>query len=113
MLAGVGSGFHFSMPLVVCWLPRYRRGWTIAQRRVRPDRVVVDAPSPASTDQQAPPRVLVDQIQQPHRSTIVGARAHEIVAPDMVLVLWQKPHARPVVEPQPPSCFLFLRNLQP
>src|SRR5258708_12691465 len=43
----------------------------------------------------------------------MGLRTDEVIAPDMVGVLWAQPHARPVVEPQPTSWLLFLWNLQP
>ena len=57
--------------------------------------------------------MLIDQIQHPHRPSIVGSGAHEVVAPDMVGTLRAQPYARPIVEPQAPSWLLLLRYLQP
>src|SRR5450756_2095528 len=70
-------------------------------------------PAPFRTHQQAFPGVLIDQVQYPHRPSIMGLGAHEVVAPDMVRVLGAQSYARPVVEPQPASWLLLLRNLQP
>jgi hypothetical protein len=38
---------------------------------------------------------------------------HEIVCPDMITVHGPEPDARPVIEPQPSTLWLFLRNFQP
>ncbi len=71
------------------------------------------APSTLRSDHQALPAVLIDKIQHPHRPSVVGLGAYEVVAPYMVGMLGTQPHAGPVVEPQPPSRLLFLWNLQP
>jgi len=51
-------------------------------------------------------------VQHPHRPPVMRLPAHEVVAQDMVGVLRAQPHARPVVEPQPPAWLLPLWNLQ-
>ena len=43
----------------------------------------------------------------------MGERAHEIVRPDVIPPLRPQPHARAIVEPQPATRLLLLRNLQP
>src|ERR1700757_4539067 len=70
-------------------------------------------PAPLSTDQQALSRVLIDQVQDAHTAAIVRPCAHEVVAPHMICVCRSQPHARSIVEPQPPSRLLLLWNLQP
>ena len=40
-------------------------------------------------------------------------RAHEVVAPYVIRTLRPQPHARPIVQPQPPTGPLFLRHFQP
>src|ERR1035441_7356504 len=64
-------------------------------------------------DHQALSAVFVDQVQHPHRPSVVRPRAHEVVRPYMVGVLRPPPHTRSIVEPQPPARLLPLRNLQP
>ena len=44
-------------------------------------------------DRQALPRVLVDDRQQPVRATLVSAVMHEVVRPDVILVLRPMPDA--------------------
>ncbi len=58
-------------------------------------------------DQQAFSAVLIDNIQHPHRPSVVRLGTHKVVRPYMVRVIWPQPHARPIVEPQSTSCFLF------
>ena len=65
------------------------------------------------TDRQALPRELIDQVQHPHRPSIVRKRADEVVRPDVIRPLRPQPHARSIVEPQPPARLLLLGNLQP
>lgn len=43
----------------------------------------------------------------------MGAILDEVVGPDMVGVLWSKTDTRPIIEPQPATLELLLRNLQP
>src|ERR1700732_3241931 len=71
------------------------------------------APASFGTHQQALPRVFIDQVQHPHRPSVMGGSAHEVIAPDVVRPFWAQPHTRPVVEPQPPSWLLSLWYLQP
>src|SRR6202022_3133774 len=54
-----------------------------------------------------------DQVQHPHRPSIVGKCAHEIIRPDVIGPLRPEPYARTVVEPQAAPWLLLLRNLQP
>lgn len=74
------------------------------------DLVAVDPA--AHIDRQALPRVLVDQVQKAHNSSVMGESAHEIVCPDVMRPLWPQPHTRAVIEPQTAARFLLLRNLQ-
>src|ERR1035437_8394258 len=53
-------------------------------------------------DHQALSGVFVDQVQHPHHPSVVSLRAYEVVRPYMVGVLRSQPHARSIVEPQPP-----------
>src|SRR5664279_671269 len=74
----------------------------------------VPAVQPASrTDRQALPCKLINQIQHAHRSSIMRKGTDEIVGPDVIGSLWPQSDTRAVVEQQPPSCLLLLRNLQP
>ena len=68
---------------------------------------------PCHPDRQALPRVFIDQRQHPQRSSVVRHRAHEVVAPHMIRSFRSQPHARPVIQPQPSSRPLFLRDFQP
>ena len=56
-------------------------------------------PTPFRTHEQALPGVLIDQVQHPHRPSIMGLGTGEVIAPDMVGVFGAQPYARPVVEP--------------
>jgi len=76
------------------------------------DHVPAVQPAPGM-DRQALPRELIDQVQHPHRPSIVRVGADEIVGPDVIGSLRPQPYARPVVEPQPPTWLLLLGNLQP
>jgi|GEM_PF-2239253 len=69
-------------------------------------------PSPFSPDHQTLPCVFIDQVQHPHRPASVCTHADKVIAPYMVGVLWTQPHARAIVEPQPPSCLLIPGYLQ-
>src|ERR1039457_1382017 len=71
------------------------------------------APSPLASYHQTLPGVLINQIQHPHCSSVMRLRTDEVVAPHMALALRPQPYARAIVEPQPPSWLLHLRNLQP
>src|SRR5690348_7684371 len=69
--------------------------------------------SPANIDRQALPRVLIDQVQKSHCSSIMGESTHEIVGPDVIAPLRPQTHAGAVVEPQAAARLLLLRHLQP
>src|SRR5258708_31153987 len=71
------------------------------------------APSSFGTHQQALSGVFIDQVQHPHRPSVMCGPTHEVIAPDMVRPFWAQPNARSIVEPQPSSWLLFLWNLQP
>ena len=64
-------------------------------------------------DRQALPRVLVQHCQQLQRTPVVRPRGHEVVRPDVAPIQRPQPDARSVVEPQPTSLRLPLRDLQP
>lgn len=51
---------------------------------------------------------FIDQVQHPHRPSIMRLRTQEVVAPDMVGALGMQPYARSIVEPQPASWPLLL-----
>src|SRR5579859_2883596 len=70
-------------------------------------------PASFATNRQALPDMFVDQVQSPRRAPVLRFRAHEVVAPHMVLALRPKPNARSIVEPQPSTRLLLLRNRQP
>jgi len=59
------------------------------------------------------PGVLIDQVQHPRRAPVLRLGAHEVVTPHMVAALRPESHARSIVEPQPSSRLLLLRNLRP
>jgi hypothetical protein len=65
------------------------------------------------THQQAFARVFIDQVEEPYAAAVMRPRADEIVAPHMVAMRRPEPHARTIVEPEPPSWLLLLRNLEP
>ena len=76
-------------------------GWTVASKEIGENLDNIMGAHPSSDlDRQALPRVLVEHGQQLQRSTVVGARAHEVVGPDMVLVSWPESDARTIIEPQ-------------
>ena len=64
-------------------------------------------------DQQAFPGVLVQDVQDPERPAVIRAVMHEVVRPDVGPMGGPQPHARAIVQPQPPLLRLFLRNLEP
>ncbi len=70
-------------------------------------------PAAFRADQQALARGLVDQVEDAHTTTIVRSRTHEVVAPHVARMRRSEPHTRAIVEPQPSSWLLPLRNLQP
>jgi hypothetical protein len=59
------------------------------------------------------PTEFVDDRQHLEGTAIMGAVLYKIIGPDVVAMGGPEPDARPVVEPEPPSLWLFLRNLQP
>ena len=74
---------------------------------------VVRADLASHHDRQALPRVLVQHCQQLQRTPVVRPRGHEVVRPDVAPIQRPQPDARSVVEPQPTSLRLPLRDLQP
>src|SRR5271156_1475917 len=69
-------------------------------------------PPAFSSYQQTFSAVFIDQVQHAHCPSVVGFGAHEVVTPHMVGMHRPQPNARAVVEPQPASWSLPLRNLQ-
>jgi len=74
---------------------------------------VVSLQSSVDPDRDAFARELVDDVQHPIFPAIMGAILDEVVGPDMVGMLRPQPHARAVVQPEPPPFGLFGRDLQP
>jgi hypothetical protein len=75
------------------------------------DLVAVD---PAvDMDRQALPPLLLDQVQETYRPSIVRECAHQVVGPDVIPPLRPQPYAGAVVEPQAATRLLLLRDLQP
>ncbi len=64
-------------------------------------------------DRQALPAVFIDHRQHPERLAVKGAVGGEVVAPDMATILGSEPHARAIVQPQPTTFWLLLRNFEP
>jgi hypothetical protein len=56
---------------------------------------------------------FVDDRQHLDGTTIVGAVLYEVKGPDVVAMGGPEPDTRSIVEPEPPTLGLFLRNLQP
>ncbi len=50
-------------------------------------------------DVQAFPRVLVEDVEYPEGSSVMSPCRHEIITPDMVLVLWAESDTRTIVQP--------------
>ena len=80
--------------------------------RQRLDHLVTPQSS-SHANRQTLPRVFIDHRQHADRSSIVGHRAHEVIAPDVIRPLRPQPHARAVIQPEPSSWPLFLRYFQP
>ena len=66
---------------------------------------------PRHIDRQTLPGELIDQCQQPNRSTIISPAEYEVAAPHMVPVLRTKANARTVIQPQPATLRLLPRHL--
>jgi hypothetical protein len=74
---------------------------------------IIGVKPPVHPDGEALPTEFVDNRQHLDGTTIVGAVLYEVIGPDVVAMGGSEPDARPVVEPEPPSLGLLLRNLQP
>jgi hypothetical protein len=59
----------------------------------------------------APPWLLIDQVQHPHRPPIMRLSTHEVIVPDMVGVLRGQSHDPSLSHKRPPGFCLW--NLQP
>ncbi len=68
---------------------------------------------PPDPDGDAFARELVNHVEHPELAAVMDAVLDEVIGPDVVRPLGPKPHARAVVEPEPPSPSLFLRDLRP
>ena len=84
----------------------------MGRKRHTPEQIV-RADLASHHDRQALPRVLVQHCQQLQRTPVVRPRGHEVVRPDVAPIQRPQPDARSVVEPQPTSLRLPLRDLQP
>ena len=69
--------------------------------------------SPVHFNRQTLPAVLVDHGHQLQGSAVVGPIEHEVVGPDVVLMLGSQPYAASVVQPQASALRLFLGHFQP
>jgi len=56
---------------------------------------------------------FIDQVEHANRPFIMSKGTHKVVRPDVIRSLRPKPHAGAVVESQPATRLLLLRNLQP
>lgn len=68
---------------------------------------------PRHADRQTFSRKFVDHHQQPQTAAIVGARLHEVIAPQMIRMFRAQPDAAPIVEPQPSPRPVLGGNFQP
>ena len=57
--------------------------------------------------------ILINHIRNPKGNPVVGAGLHKIITPDMLRKERFQSDHRTIVEPQPPSFRLYLRNFQP
>lgn len=73
---------------------------------------VLGVQSTGDSYRQALPRVLIDHRQDSKHSPFMSPGLNEIVGPHMILVLWPKPNARSVVEPEPAPFRLLLRDFE-
>ena len=64
-------------------------------------------------DRQALARVLVDDGQHTERAAVMRPVGNEVIRPDMAFVLRPESDARAIVEPEPASLGLLLRDLEP
>ena len=69
--------------------------------------------APLDTYRETLTRMLVDDAQHAEDLSIVGAILNEVIGPDMALVRRPEPHARSIIQPQPPALRLLLRDFQP
>src|SRR5882672_9980279 len=61
---------------------------------------VMTVQTPGHPKGQTFPRELIDHGQKPQASTIMCARFHKVVTPDMIRFLRPQPNARSLVQPQ-------------
>jgi hypothetical protein len=80
--------------------------------RQRFDHFVPPQPS-GHADRQTLPRKFIDHRQHALRSSVVRFRADKIIAPHVIRAFRPQPHARSVVQPQPPARPLFCWHFQP
>ena len=57
-------------------------------------------------------RELINHHHQFHRPSVIGPDKHKIPRPHVAAMLRTKPHARPIVQPQPTTPGLFCRHFQ-
>jgi hypothetical protein len=67
--------------------------------------------APFDADGETLARVLVDHAQHAEDLSIMGAVLDEVIRPDMTFVRRPEPHARSIIQPQPPALGLLLRDL--
>ncbi len=88
--------------------------WAVSEEQLAQHMQHVLAVEPApDMNGQAFTGKFVDDGQHAECLAIMGAIHDEIVAPDVVSVCRPQPDARSVIQPQPASFRLFVRNLEP
>ena len=88
--------------------------WSMGHEEIREAMEhIIGVEPPVHPDGEALPTEFVDDRQHLEGTTIMGAVLYKVIGPDVVAMGGPEPDARPVVEPQPSTLWLFLRNLQP
>jgi hypothetical protein len=73
---------------------------------------MLNAEFPLDINRQALPSVFIDHTQQPESSTIMRPAMYEVLAPDIVSILWTQPATRTFIESQTMTFRLFRRDFQ-
>ena len=109
-----GSILHADHPRKwVIFARRFTIGDPMSSHEVGKDLKRITSPNTSGNmDSKALTRKLVHHHQQFHRASVIGPDKHKIPRPHVVAMLRTKPHARPVMQPQPPALRLFCRHFQ-
>ena len=57
--------------------------------------------------------MFIQDVEGPKRLSIIRSMMNEVIAPDMVTVLWSQPDARIVIQPEPPFPGLLHWHFEP